>query len=117
MPEAGGGGGGGGGAHGTNIRTKNSSSKLNLNLSVKLSERCFSTDPAFVRNLFYNSYPSTLIDMLKHSIGLPKHCFKYLEFHSNYQTFNVGRAYNCKLVLYTSIHVHSNTSQLIIVYI
>ena len=37
---------------------------------------------------------SNLIDMLKHSLRLPKHCFqfKYVEFHSK-QTFNAGRAY------------------------
>ena len=30
-------------------------------------------------------FPSTLIDMLKHSVQLPKHCFqfKYLELQSN----------------------------------
>ena len=35
-----------------------------------------------------------LLTMLKHSVWLPEYCFqfKYLEFHSNWQTSNVGRA-------------------------
>ena len=38
--------------------------------------------------------------MLKHSVRLPEHCFqfKYLEFYSNKQTFNVGCAYYCQLM-------------------
>ena len=38
--------------------------------------------------------------MLKHSVWLPEHCFqfKYLEFYSNKQTFNVGCAYYCQLM-------------------
>ena len=70
------------------------SSKLNLNLSVRVSERCFHTELAFIWNLFQNGYPSTLIDMLKHSVWQYEHCFqfKYLEFQYNSQTFNVGRA-------------------------
>ena len=36
------------------------------------------------------------------SVQLPKHCFqfRYLESHSNKQTFIVGRAYYCQLILY-----------------
>ena len=36
------------------------------------------------------------------SVQLPKHCFqfRYLESHSNKQTFVVGRAYYCQLILY-----------------
>ena len=88
------------GRHCTDIRSENSSSKLNLNLSVWLSKLCFRTEPAIVMNLFQNGYPSTLIDMLMHSVWLPEHCFqfKYIEFHSNWKTFNVGRAYYCQLI-------------------
>ena len=89
------------GPHYAHIRTENSSSKLNFNISVLLAECCFSTEPAFVRNLFQNGYPSTFKDMLIYSIQQPEHCFqfKYLEFHSNQQTFNVGLAY-CQLTLH-----------------
>ena len=68
----------GGGPHCANIRTENSSSKLNLNLSVLPSERCFRMEHTFVRTLFQNDCPSTLVDMLKHSVRLhvPEHCFK-----------------------------------------
>ena len=45
--------------------------------------------------------------MLKHSVRLADHCFQieYIEIHSNYQTFNVGRAYYCQL-----IHFNNNDS-------
>ena len=48
--------------------------------SQRLSERCFRTEPAlaFVRNLFQNGYPPTMIDMLKHSVRLPEQCFLFL---------------------------------------
>ena len=45
--------------------SKTSSSKLNLNLSVGLSQCGFYKEPVIVRNLFQNGHPSTLIDMLK----------------------------------------------------
>ena len=89
-----------------------SSSKLNLNLSVRLSERCLCTEPTSVRNLFQNGYSSTLIDMLKYSLRLPEFCvqFKYLEFHSKKQIFNVGRAYYCHLILeyFSLVILHAN---------
>ena len=73
-----------------------------LTLSVWLSERCFHTEPAFVMNLLQNGYLSILIDMLIHSVRLPEHYFQfkymYLEFRSNCQTNNVGRAYYCQLI-------------------
>ena len=82
-----GGGGVGGGVelHFSNIRTEKSSSKLNLNISVQLPERCYHRKLAFVWNLFQKGYTSTLIDMLKHSVQQPQHCFQftYLEFHCN----------------------------------
>ena len=73
------------GANCADIRTDNSSSKLNSNLSVRLSKRSLRTEPASVRNLFQNGYPCTLIEMLKHSVRLPEHCFQFknIELHCN----------------------------------
>ena len=43
---------------------------------IILSQDCKLNFSAFcARSIFQNGYPSTLIDILKHSVRLPKHCF------------------------------------------
>ena len=65
--------------------------------SHRVADLCLDNmlEPTFVRNLFQNIYVETLSSATRTMLQ-----FKYLEFHSNWQMFNVGRASHCQLIIF-----------------